>query len=190
MVTFVFSFCLCRFGFCVLCVCGSVDILVVKAKARVLRDLLVAKEGEVNRVRSSFSTFFSPLSVFTFCEASRGLWRKRWKRSMKVYVCLHSTLYAHFWGYFCLSFCFNKFCQFALFTFSTLTTSSTLSTHTHTHTALWKRLRKKWPRTPKIYTHLKLCVCVRFFLLYFFALVLAPFYENFWRDLILAPSQF
>lgn len=58
MVTFVFSFCLCRFGFCGFCVCGSVDILVVKAKARVLRDLLVAKEGEVNRVRSSFSTFF------------------------------------------------------------------------------------------------------------------------------------
>lgn len=64
MVTFVFSFCLCRFGFCVLCVCGSVDILVVKAKARVLRDLLVAKEGEVNRVRSSFSTFF--FSAFSF----------------------------------------------------------------------------------------------------------------------------
>lgn len=45
MVTFVFSFCLRLFGFCVFCVCGSVDILVVKAKARVLRDLLVATGG-------------------------------------------------------------------------------------------------------------------------------------------------
>lgn len=49
------------------CVRGSVDILVVKAKARVLRDLLVAKR-EVN-VGSSFSTFYFFLtfsSLFSF----------------------------------------------------------------------------------------------------------------------------
>lgn len=144
--------------------------------------------GEVNRVRSSFSTFFFSTFGFHFLRGVAWVVEKEMEEIYVSYVCLHSTFYAPLWLYFFLSFCFYKFCQFALFTFSPLMTSSTLGTHTHTHkhTNLWKRLRKKWPRTPKIYTHLKLCVCP-----FFFCTCTGPFfYENFWRDLILAPSQF
>lgn len=133
MVTFVFSFCLRLFGFCVFCVCGSVDILVVEAKARVLRDLLVAtgggKSGQILLLCLFFSTF-----GFHFLRGVAWVVEKEMEEIYVSYVCLHSTFYAHLRLYFFLSFCFYKFCPFALFTFSPLMTSSTLGTHTLTHT--------------------------------------------------------
>lgn len=123
------------------CVRDSVDILLVKAKARVLRDLLVAAV-EVN-VGSSFSTlfltlFFSCLLFFTFYDALRG-WRKRWLHLCIVRLFTFNVLRTlpPIPQTLLLSiFCFYQFCQFALFTFSPLTTSSTLGTHTHTYPLL------------------------------------------------------
>lgn len=137
------------------------------------------KRGEIIGSDPPSLPFFSTFS-FHFLRGVAWVVEKEMEEIYVSYVCLRSTFYAHFWLYFFLSFCFYKFCQFALFMFSPLTTSSTLGTYTRTHANLWKRPRKKWPRTPKIYTHqsthLKLCVCVRFFV--FFCTCTGPFFTK------------
>lgn len=187
MVTFVFSFCLRLFGFCVFCVCGSVDILVVKAKhvfcVTYWWQQWGGKSGQILLLYVFFSTF-----GFHFLRGVAWVVEKEMEEIYVWYVCLHSTFYAHLWLYFFLSFCFYKFCQFAPFTFSSLMTSSTLGTHTHSHIhKLMKETKEKMAAHAKnIHTLEVVCVCP-----FFFCTCTGPFfYENFWRDLILAPSQF
>lgn len=73
----------------------------------------------------------------------------------------------------------------AFYVFSSYDFEYTRHTHTHIHKLMKETKEKMAAHAKNIHTLEVVCVCP-----FFFALVLAPFYENFWRDLILAPSQF
>lgn len=121
------------------------------------------KSGQILLPYVFFSTF-----GFHFLRGVAWVVEKEMEEIYVSYVCLHSTFYAHLWLYFFLSFCFYKFCQFALFTFSPLMTSSTLGTHTLTHThELMKETKEKMAAHAKnIHTLEVVCVSVFFLHLY------------------------
>lgn len=141
-----------------------------------------------------FFLTFSSLFFFTFYDVLRG-WIK-WNGFIYVsYVCLHSTFHAdcrlsrkpYLFFFVFTNFVTMRFLRFLLLRLRVH------QAHTRTHSYKSDSLSKgkKWPRTPKIYTHqythLNLCVCVSVFS---FCTCAGPFLNvNFWRDLILAPPQ-
>lgn len=189
MVTFVFSFCLCLFGFCVFCVCGSVDILVVKAKARVLRDLLMAKGGD-NRVRSSFSTFFLHFQ-FSLSTGRRVGGGERDGRNLCIVRLFTFNVLRTFLTLLLSFFLFLQILSIcAFYVFSSYDFEYTKHIHSHTHKLMKETKEKMAAHAKNIHTPIDTLevVCVCPFFCIFLHLYWPLFYENFWRDLILAPS--
>lgn len=142
--------------------------------------------GEVNRVRSSFSAFFLHFR-FSLSARRRVGDGERYGRDLCIVRLFTFNVLRTFVTLFLSFLLFLQILSIrAFYVFSSYDFEYTRHTHTLTHTQTYERAKEKMAAHAKNIHTLELCVCVRFFLHLYWPL----FYENFWRDLILAPSQF
>lgn len=148
------------------------------------------KRGEVNRVRSSFSTFFLHFQ-FSLSTGRRVGGGERDGRNLCIVRLFTFNVLRTFLTLLLSFFLFLQILSIcAFYVFSSYDFEYTRHIHSHTRKLMKETKEKMAAHAKNIHTPIDTLevVCVCPFFCIFLHLYWPLFYENFWRDLILAPS--